>query len=121
MFRFMWFVVGNRPQKYNFFSLFVPSYKKNAPFPAIFCKIKHLAQKDCRKNLLKKLTNRPIDEKHREVGETPIASRCMLRLRERICFCYPKRFFGLIGGTINPLKIGIDAENQWTCLFCCQS
>ena len=31
---------------------------------------------------------------------------------------------GLVGfnlGTANPLTIGIYAENQWVCLFCCQS
>ena len=26
---------------------------------------------------------------------------------------FPKWFVGLILGTINPLTIGIDAENQW--------
>ena len=31
---------------------------------------------------------------------------------------------GLVGfnlGTANPLTIGISAENQWVCLFSCQS
>ena len=33
----------------------------------------------------------------------------------------PKGFVGLIWGTINPLTIGIGAENQWVYLICCQS
>ena len=28
---------------------------------------------------------------------------------------------GFILGTTNPLTIGISAENQWVCLFSCQS
>jgi hypothetical protein len=34
---------------------------------------------------------------------------------------FPKWFVGLNLGTNNPLTIGIDAENQWACLFRCQS
>ena len=33
----------------------------------------------------------------------------------------PKGFVGLILGTINPLTIDIDAENQWVYSFSCQS
>ncbi len=31
------------------------------------------------------------------------------------------RILGLILGTVNPLTIGIDAENQWVYSFSCQS
>ena len=34
---------------------------------------------------------------------------------------FPSWVLGLNLGTINPLTIGIDAENQWGYLFCCQS
>lgn len=34
---------------------------------------------------------------------------------------FPKWFVGLILGTINPLTIGIGAENQWVYSFSCQS
>ena len=34
---------------------------------------------------------------------------------------FPKMVVGLIMGTINPLTIGIDAENQRVYSFCCQS
>ena len=33
----------------------------------------------------------------------------------------PTRPVEFIWGTTNPLTIGISAENQWVCLFCCQS
>jgi hypothetical protein len=34
---------------------------------------------------------------------------------------FPKWLVGLISGTMNPLAIGIDAENQWVYSFCRQS
>ena len=34
---------------------------------------------------------------------------------------FPTLFVEFILGTTNPLTIGISAENQWVCLFCCQS
>ena len=33
----------------------------------------------------------------------------------------PSWLVGVNLGTTNPLTIGITAENQWVCLFCCQS
>ena len=42
-------------------------------------------------------------------------------LREKDYVLLPQMVLGLILGTINPLTIGITAENQWVYSFCCQS
>ena len=47
--------------------------------------------------------------------------RSMLTTTGRSNLMSPIWLVGFILGTTNPLTIGISAENQWVCLFSCQS